>query len=125
MKYEKELFEEISENFNDQSLIIYLNGEYEGDDKYGRLIHDLKCTNPKEMYNEVLRKRVEYFKKTKRGKKKMCKIWDEIKNEGKDEERINSLRQVMKNYNQTLEEAMKGLGYPLSDYGKYKKLLKV
>ena len=127
------IVKESGQPFKDQSLIIYLNGKYEGNDKYGRLIHDLKCTNPKEMYNEVLRKSVEYFKKTKRGMKKMCKIWDEIRRDGEQrgeqkgklKAEVNSLRQVMTNLNYSLEQAMNFLSYPLSDKEKYKRLLKV
>ena len=46
--------------FEDKSKIIYVNGNYVGNDEIGQLIHDLKCTNPKEMYNEVLRNRDSY-----------------------------------------------------------------
>ncbi|MDE6952533.1 MAG: hypothetical protein K2P09_01830, partial [Erysipelotrichales bacterium] len=59
----------------------YINGEKEEDTPLGRLIHDFKCTDPDEMYYEVLAKRVRYYKEGE-GKKEMCEIWDKIRRDG-------------------------------------------
>ena len=40
--------------FEDESEIIYINGQYKGDDDVGRLVHDLKCKDPDDMYFHVL-----------------------------------------------------------------------
>ncbi|MDE6953474.1 MAG: hypothetical protein K2P09_06630, partial [Erysipelotrichales bacterium] len=53
----------------------------EEDTPLGRLIHDFKCTDPDEMYYEVLAKRVRYYKEGE-GKKEMCEIWDKIRRDG-------------------------------------------
>jgi hypothetical protein len=66
---------------DDDEHIIYVNGEYEGDDELGRLMHDFKCTNPDDMYYEILRNRVKYFKEGK-GQEEMCEIWEKIENKG-------------------------------------------
>ena len=48
-------------------------------------MHDFHCMNPEDMYYEVLRKRVKYFKESKGGKRKMCKIMDDIVKQEKAE----------------------------------------
>lgn len=118
-------------NFEDKSKIIYVNGDYEGNDEIGQMVHDMKCINPNEMYNEVLRNRVKYFKENEGGKKVMCKIWDDIKKEGIEEgikegqleATINSLHQIMINLQLTLIEAMNALGLPLEEKDFYENKL--
>ncbi len=73
--------DENGESFNDEQGVIYINGEKEEDTPLGRLIHDFKCTDPDEMYYEVLAKRVRYYKEGE-GKKEMCEIWDKIRRDG-------------------------------------------
>ena len=53
----------------------------------GRLMHDFHCMKAEDMYYEVLRKRVRYFKESKGGKRKMCKIMDDLVKEIIEEER--------------------------------------
>jgi hypothetical protein len=83
---------------DDDEHIIYVNGEYEGDDELGRLMHDFKCTNPDDMYYEILRNRVKYFKEGK-GQEEMCEIWEKIENKGivkgKLEEKISTLLKLL------------------------------
>ncbi len=69
--------------FDDGSHIIYLNCAY-SDEKtpIGKLVHDLKCTKPDEMYYSALADRVRYFKETKGGKEAVCKAFEEIKDMG-------------------------------------------
>ena len=76
----------ISENtqwFKEGREIIYVNASIQEDTALGRLMHDMFCTNPSEMHYEFLRKRVRYYKENEGGKRKMCEIWEEIKNKGK------------------------------------------
>ena len=52
--------------------------------------------------------------------------WEEeaiIKHDAKEEERISSIRNMMKNLKLTAEEAMKVLEISESDYEKYKAML--
>jgi predicted transposase/invertase (TIGR01784 family) len=64
-------FLDTNESFNDGNHIIYVNGEYEGEDAIGKLIHDLKCKDYKEMYYPELKEGVKHFK-AKEGKEEMC-----------------------------------------------------
>lgn len=59
-------------DFNDGSHIIYVNGEYVGNDKIGQLVHDFRCTTASEMRFDVLKNRVKYFKE-EGGRDSMCK----------------------------------------------------
>ena len=57
----KRYIDETKELFDDGIEIIMFNCLYDHDDEYGRLGHDMRCPNPNEMYNEVLRNRNKYF----------------------------------------------------------------
>lgn len=64
--------------FNDGAHILYVNGEYRGDDPLGRLMHDFNCADPEEMYNPEFRERARYLKKTEGGASTMCKEMEEL-----------------------------------------------
>ena len=69
--------------FEEGREIIYVNASIQEDTALGRLMHDMFCTDPKDMYYEFLEKRVRYYKENEGGKQEMCEIWEEIKNKGK------------------------------------------
>ena len=73
--------------FGDKLHIIYLNASMQDETPLGKLMHDMLCSNPNDMYYEVLRKRVSYFKKQEGGKKTMCEALEELINEAKNEGR--------------------------------------
>ena len=73
------------ERFNDGSHILYVNGAYRGNDKYGELMHDFFCTNPDDMYNETLANRVRFFKESKEGVAIMCKAIEDMRNQERQE----------------------------------------
>lgn len=54
--------EENGDRFQDGSHIIYVNGEYDGDDALGKLMSDFKCKNPKNMHYQELAEGVKHFK---------------------------------------------------------------
>lgn len=149
---EKDIFQEglpiyhigrvIKENqkeVGDGQEIIYVNGEYEGEDEIGRLMHDFRCKEAKEMYNEVLAKRVERIKTKKEGEREMGKILDEIKNEGieigivkgeqrglligREEAKILSIQSIMENLNLTVQQAMEVLNIPPNEQEHYMKII--
>ena len=82
--YKVERYVTIGENkvlFGDGSHILYVNGEYRGDDEIGKLMHDFSCTNPDDMNYEVLAKKARYFKEDEKGVTAMCKIMEDMRNE--------------------------------------------
>lgn len=69
---ERQLCED-GEDFNDGSHIIYVNGNYDGDDAIGLLIRDLKCKKAEDMYYPELAEGVRHFKEEK-GRDSMCEL---------------------------------------------------
>ena len=93
------------EQFKDKLHIIYLNASMQDETPLGKLMHDMLCNNPDDMYYEVLRKRVSYFKKQEGGKRTMCEALEELiteaKNEGRKEgedigEKRGEIKKLMK-----------------------------
>lgn len=74
---------EVSEDFTDESSIIYVNAENEDETtELGRLMHDFRCRKASELYNPILAKRVWELKETEKGLELMSEIADEIYNSG-------------------------------------------
>ena len=62
---------------------------------FGKLMHDFSCWNPDEMNYELLRKATRYYKESPEGVELMCKAFEDLRNETREEERVNTLRKVM------------------------------
>ncbi|MBP3773295.1 MAG: PD-(D/E)XK nuclease family transposase [Treponema sp.] len=73
--------------FRDESSIIYVNGEFRGEDEIGKLMHDFSCINPDEMNSKLLAEKTRYFKKDEKGVRRMCKIMEDFAREERAEER--------------------------------------
>ena len=73
------------EQFKDKLHIIYLNASMQDETALGKLMHDMLCNDPDDMYYEVLRKRVSYFKRQEGGKRTMCEALEELITEAKKE----------------------------------------
>ena len=93
------------EQFKDKLHIIYLNASMQDETPLGKLMHDMLCNDPDDMYYEVLRKRVSYFKRQEGGKRTMCEALEELiteaKNEGRKEgedigEKRGEIKKLMK-----------------------------
>ena len=69
--------------------MIYVNGDYQDEDTVlGRLIHDFHCIDPNEMYSEVFKKWMKYYKEEKEGVIEMCEICEQLKEMGRIEGEI-------------------------------------
>ena len=79
--------EELGLAFGDESHIIYVNGQYRGDDAIGRLMHDFSCADPDDMNSSVLAGRARYLKKDEKGVRQMSTVMEELLEE---ERRANS-----------------------------------
>ena len=104
--------------FGGKSHILYVNGAYDdgGKTAIGRLLHDLRCSEPDEMYDEVLADRVRYFKQDDEGVEKMCELMDNLIKDGEDRGEAKGLasavRALMKNTQKSAQEAMDMLSVP-------------
>lgn len=87
--------EEVSEDFKDESHIIYVNSKIQDDTELGRLMHDLHCKNASVMYSKILANRVRELKETQKGVEVMCNEIEEIYSEGIERgERRGELRKA-------------------------------
>ena len=92
------------ELFGDGSHIIYVNGEYRGNDEIGKLMHDFSCTNPDDMNYEALAKKARYFKQDEKGVATMCKIMEDMRNEAALNNARETAERLIKKGKMTLEE---------------------
>ena len=132
-------FEDTEEVFNDGAHILYVNGEYQSESPLGHLMHDFFCTNPNDMYSEVLAERVRFFKEDEKGVATMCKVMEEIYNDGiaigevrgevrgeirgAETERIKNIKSLIQHMGITAEAAMDALNIAKNDQPKYLTLL--
>lgn len=82
--------------FGDMEHIIYVNGENNADTPLGKLMHDFKCNDPKDMYYKNLAERADHLKNTEGGREEMCKIMEEIKSEGVRQEKYQIAMNLLK-----------------------------
>ena len=62
--------------FGDRAHIIYVNGEYKGNDNLGKLMQDFQCATPNNMHNELL---ANHMRELKGGGKPMGAALDLIR----------------------------------------------
>lgn len=113
----------MGELFNDGAYILYVNGEYCGDSEIGKLMHDFNCTDADDMNFALMAERTRYLKENPEGVKEMCKAMEDMRNnaceEGKVEERLTSIRNLMETMKWTAEQAMDALLIPVSEHALY------
>ena len=104
--------------FGDGAHIIYVNSRVKDDTKLGRLMQDFTCTNPNDMNYPVLAQRVRYFKEDTKGVATMCRAFEEVREDGKLEGKLEGAR------DNSLEVARSMLadGVPYEVIAKYTKL---
>ena len=79
------VIEEICQQCYDQLHIIYVNSSFQDDTALGRLMHDLHCSDPHDMYSEILARRVKELKETQKGVDTMCDKLNELIAEERNE----------------------------------------
>ena len=128
-------FEDTADAFDDGTHILYVNGGCQSDDPLGRLMHDFFCTNPNDMYSEVLAERARFFKEDEKGVAAMCKVMEELYNEGVAEgtmqgevrgaetERLKNIKSLIQRMGISAEAAMDALSIAKDEQSKYLALL--
>ena len=101
---------ETNQFFDDGSHIIYVNGNYKGNDEVGQLMKDFHQTNPENMYYAALAQGVKHYKKTEKGRENMCEAVERYAKEYAVKEKIISVKNLMDNMKLTLEQALDALG---------------
>ena len=69
-----------------------------------KLMHDFNCADPNEMYFELFRNTTRYYKETQEGVTSMCKAFEEVKNEAREEMRLDFAKKLLAYGKMTLEE---------------------
>lgn len=108
------------ELFGDGSHIIYVNGEYRGNDEVGKLMHDFSCTDPDKMNYEALAEKARYFKQNEKGVAAMCRILEDMKNEAAREA---AKKAALDNAKETAERMIKKGKMTLEEIVEYVPLL--
>ena len=107
--------------FEDGSHIIYVNGNYKGDDEIGHLMQDFHQTDPDNMHYKELSQGVRHFKEVEEGRDTMCEAVQEYAKEYASEclktEKAELVENFMKNMNLTLEQALDAAGIHGEDGG--------
>lgn len=102
--------QENGEPFGDETHILYVNAKIQDDTDLGRLMHDFMCRNPGEMNYKVLADRAKYFKETKKGVTSMCRMFEEVKEEGREECRAifcRGLLDLLRDYGEVPDDLKK------------------
>ena len=98
-------FEETNELFDDGSHIVYVNGNYKGDDTVGRLMHDFGCKEAKDMYYPELAKGVKHFKE-EGGRERMCEAVEKYADRKMLDKQIELIKNLMDSMKWSAEQAM-------------------
>ncbi len=99
--------------FGDMEHIIYVNGENNADTPLGKLMHDFKCKEPKDMYYKNLADRANHLKNTQGGREEMCKIMEEISGENVRQEKIKTAVRMLADGSLTFEQIVKFTELPI------------
>jgi predicted transposase/invertase (TIGR01784 family) len=114
--------QEIGKPFNDGSHIIYVNGNYKGNDDIGKLIEDFHAKTSAEMNFKELADGVHHFKETEGGRDIVCekvreyaekyaeKYAEEYAEEYATKRDFERVKNLMNNMKLTLEQALDALG---------------
>lgn len=103
--------------FEDGEHILYINGEYRGDSDLGRLMHDFSCTEGGKMFFELMAGKTRYLKENTKGVGTMCKVFEDLKREGREEGReetkIDNAVRMLKSGKVSLEDIASFTGLQL------------
>lgn len=81
--------------FEDDLHIMYVNGEYRGNDSLGNLMHDFCCPDPADMKYAELAQKVRYYKHETEGVKTMCKAFEDYGQEIKERMIIEMIKKKL------------------------------
>ena len=111
---------EIEEPLNDGSHIVYVNGNYKGNDEIGKLMADFRSTSSDGMNYKELADGLHHFKETEEGRDVMCesvkKYAEEYAKEYAEEyatdTKIEMVKNLMSNMKWTLEQTLNNFAFP-------------
>ena len=109
--------------FDDGCNIMYVNGEYKGDDSLGKLMHDFSTPDADEMYYTELAEKVRFYKQDETGVQMASKIVEEYGNDRAAEALQQGIKQGIEQgaLQQAIETANRMLrkNVPVDDIAEY------
>ena len=117
--------------YGDGTFFLYANAAYRGDDELGRLMADFCESDPDKIRDDLVRKRVKYLKRDPKGVAEMCRISEEIYNEGVQDgieqgardRLLDNVRSLMETVGWTAQEALERLKVPAAEQKRYLSML--
>lgn len=83
--------------FNDRTVILYVNGRYDGEDALGYLMHDFNCADPDDMHYSEMAERTRYLKENPKGVSQMCRIMEDMRDETRKETSMDiAMKMILK-----------------------------
>lgn len=101
--------------FGDGAHIIYVNSQIKDDTKLGRLMQDFTCTNPDDMNYPVLAQRVRYFKEDTKGVATMCRVFEEVREEGMRANALEAAKRLLLGGKLSYEEIAEAQGLTVEE----------
>jgi hypothetical protein len=114
--------------FNDGCNIMYVNGDYRGDNSLGKLMHDFSTPDADKMYYDELARRVRFHKQNEKGVQTMCKIIEEYGDEraaealqkgielGEKKNKIKNAKILLSDGKYTAEQISRLFNISISDF---------
>ena len=99
--------------FDDGEHILYVNGAYQGESDIGRLIHDFRCCDAKDMYFKEMQEVTHHFKETEEGVEYMCRAFEETRAAAAYQASIDIAMRMIERGKLSLEEIADYSGLPL------------
>ena len=100
---------ETGEIFEDGSHIVYVNGNYKGDDEIGQLMSDFHQVDPDNMHYKELSQGVKHFKEVEEGRDSMCEAVQEYAKEYALKKRTEDVKSLMESTGFSLEQTLNAL----------------
>lgn len=109
--------------FEDRQHVLYVNASYKGEDSLGQLMHDFLCSDPDDMYTELMAERARYLKSNPEGVEIMCKVMEDMREDVEQRLTLDTIKKLMTKLKYTAKQAMDFLEIPPADQPKYLKKL--
>ncbi|MFR5702457.1 MAG: PD-(D/E)XK nuclease family transposase [Eubacterium ramulus] len=90
------IIKENGAEFGDEAHIIYVDSSKHEDTELGRLMRDFHCKAASDMQDGVLAKRIYELKESEEGVTHMCKVLEEIREEGRMEDKMETANNLYK-----------------------------
>ena len=102
-------------------LYVYVNLGYRGDDRKGRVIHDIRCSDWREAYCSEFKRSIREAKSE--GGLRMCETLEMFKRQGREETNVQAISNLLKNRRLTPSEIAADFNIPLSEVLEIEKYL--